>query len=376
MTVIVDPPATAGGTDYGPSQVRQMTMNTSDVLAQRLCNQKLSSPDFAEPVEVVRWFGAVQAQDFNGAKWALALRMREATNALIQSAYDEGRIVRTHVMRPTWHFVAREDIRWLLHLTAPRVNVKSGSGYRMFELDAATFKRSNKVIANALKGGKHLTRSALKTLLNRAGIDADNPVRLAHIVLRAELDGVVCSGPMYGKQFTYMLFDERIPPTTKTFDREEALAELAGRYFKSHGPATVQDFVWWSGLTVADANLAIELIDRDLRKEMVEEKLYVGPRLRRAAMRSTYSTHLLPAFDEYNVAYKARHLVIDGGAPLRTWDALGPMIIVDGKAVGTWKRTGDKVTTLNMSNTLKKSQKLAIATAAERYTAFLGPDGQ
>ena len=348
-------------------------MNISDVLAQRLRNQKLSSPDFAEPVEVVRWCGAVQAQDFNGAKWALALRMREAKHVLIQRAYDEGRIVRTHVMRPTWHFVAREDIRWLLQLTASRVNIKSGSGYRMFELDTATLKRSNKVIANALKGGKHLTRSALKTLLNRAGINADNPVRLAHIVLRAELDGVVCSGPMDGKQFTYMLLDERVPQTTKTFSREEALAELARRYFKSHGPAAVPDFVWWSGLTVADANLAIELIDRDLRKEMVEEKLYVGPRPGRTATQTKYSTHLLPAFDEYNVAYKARHLVIDGAAPLSTWDVLGPMIIVDGKAAGTWKRTGDKVIALNLSNTLKQSQKLAIAAAVERYTAFVAP---
>jgi len=346
-------------------------MNSADVLAHRLRNQKLSSPHFDNPVDVVRWFGAVQAQDFNGAKWALALRMREATNAVIQTAYDEGRILRTHVMRPTWHFVTREDIHWLLQLTAPRVNIKSGSGYRMFELDAPTFKRSTKVIANALKGGKHLTRSALKALLNRAGIAADNPVRLAHIVLRAELDGVVCSGPMAGKQFTYMLLDERVP-AKKTFSRDEALAELARRYFTSHGPATVQDFVWWSGLTVADANRAIELIDRDLRKEMVEEKLYIGPRPGRAATQTKYSTHLLPAFDEYNVAYKARHLVIDGGAPLSTWDFLGPMIIVDGKAVGTWKRTGDKVITLNMSTGLKKSQKLAIAAAAERFTAFLG----
>ncbi|HET9713063.1 MAG TPA: winged helix DNA-binding domain-containing protein, partial [Pyrinomonadaceae bacterium] len=322
------------------------------------------------PVDVVRWFGAVQAQDFNGAKWALALRMREATNAVIQNAYDEGQIVRTHIMRPTWHFVAREDIRWLLQLTAPRVNIKSGSGYRMFELDAATFKRSNKVIANALKDSKHLMRSAIKTLLNRAGVNADNPVRLAHIVLRAELDGVVCSGPMDGKQFTYMLFDERVP-ATKTLSRQEALAELARRYFKSHGPATVQDFVWWSGLTMADANHGIQLIDKDLRKEMVDDKLYVGLRLRRGAMPSRCSAHLLPAFDEYNVAYKARHLVIDGAATLSTWNALGPMIIADGKAVGAWKRTGN-VLTLTMSNGLKKSHKLAIAAAAERYTAFLG----
>jgi len=351
-------------------------MNSSDVLALRLRNQKLSSPDFAEPADVVRWFGAVQAQDFNAAKWALALRMREPAHSAIQSAYDEGRIVRTHVMRPTWHFVAREDIRWLLQLTAPRVNVKSGSGYRMFELDAACFKRSNRVIENALRGGKHLTRSDLKTLLNRAGIAADNPVRLAHILLRAELDGMVCNGPMAGKQFTYMLFDERIPANTKTFNRDEALAELARRYFRSHGPATVQDFVWWSGLTVADARHAIELIEGDLRKEMVEDELHVGPRSVRAVKPARYSTHFLPAFDEYNVAYKARHLVLDGQAGLSTWGFLGPMIIVDGKAVGTWKRTGNKVITLNMSNALKKSQKLAIAAAAERYTAFVGLDKQ
>lgn len=348
-------------------------MNNSDLLAHRLHNQKLSSPDFDEPEYVVRWFGAMQAQDFNAAKWALALRMREATNAVIESAYNEGRILRTHVMRPTWHFVAPEDIRWLLRLTAPRVNIKCGPNYRKFELDAASLRRSNKVIENALKGGKHLARAALKTLLNRSGIAADDPVRLAHILLRAELDGVVCSGPMMGKQFTYALLNERVP-ATKTLDREEALAKLARRYFNSHGPATVHDFVWWSGLTVADANQAIEVIDRDLRKEMVEEKRYLEPRSVRAATRAGHSTHLLPAFDEYNVAYKAREMVVDRRASLTTWDLLGPTIIVDGRAVGTWKRGGNKtpaMITLNTSNGLKKSEKLAITAAAERYTAFL-----
>ena len=345
-------------------------MNSSDVLAHRLRNQKLASPDFDKPADVVRWFGAMQAQDFNAAKWALALRMREGTNAIIESAYNEGRILRTHVMRPTWHFVAPEDIRWLLQLTAPRVNIKCGPNYRKFELDAASFRRSNKVIANALHGGKHLTRGELKVLLNRAGIAADDPVRLAHILLRAELDGVVCSGPRAGKQFTYALLDERVR-ATKTLNRDEALAKLARRYFTSHGPATVQDFVWWSGLTVADANEGVELIDRDLRKEMVEEKSYLRPRSSRAATPSKYSTHLLPAFDEYNVAYKAREMVVDGRASLTTWDLLGPTIIVDGKAVGTWKREGNKRITLNMPNGLNKSEKLAIAAATERYTAFL-----
>lgn len=353
-------------------------MNSSDVLALRLHNQKLSSPDFDKPADVVRWFGAMQAQDFQAAKWALALRLRNATNALIESAYDEGRILRTHVMRPTWHFVAPEDIRWLLQLTAPRVNIKSGPNYRKLELDAASFKRSNKVVASALQGGKHLTRSELKNLLNRSGIAADDPVRLVHILLRAELDGVVCSGPLVGKQFTYSLLDERVR-ATKMLSRDEALAKLARRYFTAHGPATVQDFVWWSGLTVGDANLGVELIDRHLRKAMVEEQFYLGPRPFRAAAPCMYSAHLLPAFDEYNVAYKARQLVVDVRASLKNWDLLDPTILVDGKAVGKWKRTGNNrslMITLNVSNGLKKSEKLAVVAAAERYTAFLGASSQ
>jgi len=351
-------------------------MNSSDVLAHRLCNQKLSAPDFDEPAGVVRWFGAMQAQDFNAAKWGLALRMREPANAVIESAYNEGQILRTHVMRPTWHFVAPEDIRWLLQLTAPRVNVKCGPNYRKLELDAASFRRSNKVIAKALKGGKHLTRSALKTLLNRSGIAADDPVRVGHILLRAELDGVVCSGPMAGKQFTYALLEERVC-ATRTLNRDEALAKLARCYFTSHGPATVQDFVWWSGLTVADANHGIEMIDRDLRKEMVEEKCYL--RSSRSVRAIGYSTHLLPAFDEYNVAYKAREMIVDRRASVDTWSLLGPTIIVDGRAVGSWKREGTRtsmIITLNMSNGLKKFENLAIRAAAERYAAFLGVSSQ
>src|ERR1044072_7342507 len=158
-------------------------MTNSDLFFTRLHNQKLSSTRFEKPVDVVRWLGAVQAQDFNAAKWALALRMRKATDAIVEEAFNKGEILRTHVMRPTWHFVAPEDIRWLLQLTAPRVNLRTGPNYRKFELDAALFKRSNRIFANALKGGKHLTRSALKKALNEAGIAADDTVRMAHILL-------------------------------------------------------------------------------------------------------------------------------------------------------------------------------------------------
>src|SRR5678816_659897 len=149
-------------------------MNTSDVLRQRLHNQKLSSSEIENPADVVRWLGAVQAQDYGAAKWALALRMRNATHALIEDAFNEGRIIRTHLLRPTWHFVAPEDVRWLLELTAPHVNRRSGSGYRMFELDDAVFKRSNKILTKALRGGKHLTRATLRDAFNKAGVAADN----------------------------------------------------------------------------------------------------------------------------------------------------------------------------------------------------------
>ena len=321
-------------------------MNSSDVVSQRLDNQKLSSSEFKKPVEVVRWLGAVQAQDYGAAKWALALRMRNATHAQIEDAFNEGRIVRTHVLRPTWHFVAPEDIRWMLELTAPQVNRKSGSGYRMFELDDAVFKRSNKILTSALRGGKHLTRAALKAELNKSGVPADDGVRLAHIMLRAELDGIVCSGPRAGKQFTYALLEERVPPA-KPLLRDEALFKLTQRYFTSHGPATLQDFVWWSGLTVADARRGIELAGE---KET---------RITQISNRIENPCHLLPAFDEYFVAYKDR----EGG--------LGPTIIINGQVAGTWKRDSSKVN-LNLMRPVNKSEQRAITKATEKYLEFTG----
>lgn len=342
-----------------------------NIVSQRLDNHKLSSSAFKKPVDVVRWLGAVQAQDFNGAKWALALRMRGATEAVVEEAFNDGQILRTHLMRPTWHFVAPDDIRWLLQLTAPRINVRCGPNYRKYELDNATLKRSNNALTRALQGGKHLTRSALKKVLNRSGIAADDTVRMAHILLRAELDGVVCSGPRIGKQFTYALLEERVP-VTRVLTRDEALAKLTQRYFTSHGPATLQDFVWWSGLTVADARHGIELVDRHVRQELIDEKVYLSPRAVKPP-KPTHSAHLLPAYDEYTVAYKDRQTIFarnDGKPSITTWGLLGPIVILDGQVVGTWKRTNNKVE-LNVPQDLKKSERSTIAQAVDRYEAFL-----
>lgn len=335
------------------------------IVPERLHNQKLSSPDCKTAVDVVRSLGAVQAQDFPAAKWALALRMRSATDRAIEDAFNEGQILRTHVMRPTWHFVAPEDIRWMLELTAPRVNARAGPYFRKYELDTAVFKRTNKILTKELQGGKHLTRAELRAALNKSGVAADDLIRLAHIMLRAELDGIVCSGPRVGKQFTYALIEERVP-AAKSLTRDEALAKLTERYFTSHGPATLADFVWWSGLTAADAKRGVEMIDRALRQELLNDKTYLLPRSTPATKSSAvYPSHLLPAYDEYSVAYKHREAVA----------GLGPTVIVDGKAAGTWKSTTGRQSvtiTVTPSRPLKKPETLAIAKSAERYAAFLG----
>ncbi len=315
---------------------------------------------------MVRWFGAVQSQDFEAAKWALALRMQSATNAAIEEAFNRGTILRTHVMRPTWHFVAREDIRWLLDLTAPGVNVRCGSGYRMFELDSVVFKRSHTILERALRGGKHLSRSELRQKLNESGVAANDSVRMGHILIRAELDRVVCSGPRIGKQFTYALFDERVP-ATKAIDRDEALAKLTRLYFRSHGPAMLQDFVWWSGLSTADAKRGLEVGGHSLERVTIGDKVYWGIRSAEAPIRSSTTAHLLPIYDEYLVAYKDRESVFDPRNGKPGWGSLGPAVVINGIAAGTW----NKAVEVKLTKALKKSERNALAHAMKRHAEFL-----
>jgi len=346
-------------------------MNSSDLVRARLHNQRLSSPDVKKPVDVLHWFGAMQAQDFSGAKWALARRMSDGTNTLIEKAFNEGKILRTHVMRPTWHFVAPDDIRWLLRLTAARVNVATGSNYRKLELDERTFTRCNKAIITALKNQEHLTRARLKTVINEAGVTADDPIRLAHILLRAELDGVICSGPRLNNQFTYTLLDKRVRNAT-VLDRDESLAKLTRRYFTSHGPATLRDFAWWSGLTVADAKLGLALAERHLTKISIDNELYWTSKEVVPVQLPLRSACLLPAYDEYLVAYKDRKaLFSDTGAQNVIF---GATLVLEGKIAGTWKVSNQKTTltlTLKPLEPLKRTEQLVISKEIDRYAHFL-----
>ena len=247
---------------------------TINIAYQRLRSQHLEGEPLHSAAEVVGWLGAVQAQEYAGAKWALGLRLRRTTEAAIEQAFDAGAILRTHVMRPTWHFVTPEDIRWMLALTAERVTSRMAYYDRQIGLNAAVYRQSGAALAKAMEGGKQLTRAEVTQALARAGIEAEGQ-RFIHLLMRAELEGLICSGARRGKQFTYTLMDERAPmPSGGQLTREEALAELTRRYFTSHGPAMLQDFGWWSGLTLADGKAGIEMASEHLEKATVDGKTY------------------------------------------------------------------------------------------------------
>lgn len=352
-------------------------MTRLDIAHQRLHNQRLSSQGFKKPADVVKWLGAVQAQDYYGAKWALGQRTKGLTDDDVEKEFADGQILRTHVMRPTWHFVTPADIRWLLRLTAPRVNVACSYYYRKLELDDAVFRRSNKVLAGALQGGKHLTREALRKAIQRAGIGNDDLLRSSHMLLRAELDGLICSGPRIGKQFTYALLDERAPQGID-LTPDEAIAELTRRYFTSHGPATSSDFTWWSGLAATDVKKGLEIVKRDLIKEVIDGQTYWLPSSTPTIKRVSKAAFLLPGFDEYLIAYKDRSAAIDQDDDNRSGRenfVFNSIIVWDGKIIGSWNRKIEKTSvaiTLSPLAPFSKTQTRAIAEAARRYGEFLG----
>ena len=351
---------------------------TADIVRHRLHNQFLTQTDITQPEEVVRRLGAVQSQDYAGGKWALGLRMDGATDAAIDQAFNEGKILRTHVMRPTWHFVAPEDIRWLLALTAPRVHAVNAFMYRKLELDQTIIKKSYQVLERVLQGGKQLTRSELGSAFEKTGISKAEGMRLGYFMASAELDGIICSGPRRGKQFTYALLEERAPKAAD-FKRDEALAELTRRYFATRGPATLHDFTWWSGLTMADAKEGMESVKRHFVSEEIEGKTYWFDSSNSPAAFKSPVAHLLPNYDEYFIGFKDRSAIGKMVSPLHPQEnsvALNAhIVIVDGQIVGGWRRTVKKDNVLlefMLIADLTKAQGRAVEEAAHQYGEFLG----
>jgi hypothetical protein len=355
-----------------------VTRSSTDIARRRLATQHLLTPTLTQPDEVVRRLGAVQAQDYGSAKWGVGLRTQGgAVDAAVERAVNEGSILRTHVLRPTWHFVTPADIRWMLALTAPRIKAAMAYYDRQLELDAAAFRRSNSVLTRALRDGTQLTRAELGQVFRRAGVHATGSQRLGHLLMRGELEGIVCSGARRGKQATYALLEERVAPAAP-LERDAALLELTGRYFATRGPATVQDFAWWSGLTVADATRGVEIAGRRLEREVIGDEAYWLEPQQRSQRRRGPTAHLLPNYDEYFIGFKNRSAIgerLSLATGVMVGDALrAHVIVVAGQLVGGWRRTLTKtavVVELTLLVDLTRQEHAAVVAAAQALGDFL-----
>ncbi|HKP12959.1 MAG TPA: winged helix DNA-binding domain-containing protein [Blastocatellia bacterium] len=350
-------------------------MASLDIPRLRLANQHISQTSLDKPADIVARLGAVQAQDYAGALWGIGLRMTSATEKEVEQAVADRSIVRTWPMRRTLHFVAAADVRWMLELLTPRVLAASAKNAAAVGLDEAMFKRSRKLFVRALEGGNQLRRDAMYRVLESDGIETGN-YRGLHILCRLSQEGLLCFGARDGKQPTFALLGEWVP-AAKTRPRDESLMELARRYFGGHGPATVQDFVWWSGLTVADARVAIEMAKSDLAREDFDGQTYWLAPSAPSGKEASPTAHLLPPYDEYTVAYTDRSAVLDPkyAKLINTGNGVfSPIIVIDGQVVGMWKRALKKdavVVTPTPFTKFSKAESRAIAVAAGRYGKFL-----
>lgn len=351
-------------------------MDRLEVAHRRLHNHHLSGAPLPDPVAAVRHLGASQAQEYAMAKWSLGQRSEGADDAAVQAALDRGTILRTHVLRPTWHFVAAQDARWMLALTGPRVRQTSRYYERQSGIDDDLVARATAVMGEALQGGRHLTRPQLQDALARAGIEAGG-IRLAYLVMAAELAAVVVSGVLRGKQRTYALLDERVPPTP-TLDADEALAELTRRYFVSHGPATVKDFRWWSSLTLTQIRRGLAIVGDDLTSVDVDGLTYWFAPAGAPPRDPSPTVHVLQGYDEYGVAYTegraATNIADLSVAPANTNQVIQPLVL-DSQVVGWWRRVVERdavVAEPHLAVPLDDGQRDAMRASFDRLAAFVG----
>ena len=351
-------------------------MTPQDISRLRLCNTGLTGSPFVSPAEAVSHSGAVQAQDFSAAAWSLGLRIRDATRDTIEQAFNDGKILRTHVMRPTWHFVMPEDIRWMLGLTASRVKAVLSHYDRKLGFDEALYARSNAAIVRALEGRSYRTRQELKGVLADAGIATDVQ-KLGHILVRAELDGLACSGPLRGKQFTYALLDDRVPQSGER-TREESLDLLARRYFTSHGPAQLRDFSWWSGLSGKDSLAALDRIRPDFEESAQGGKTYWSSPDAGTKNPPAPAALLLSIYDEYSIAYQDRSAISDKRdieRMIAAGNALTGIIVLDGRVAGSWRKaTKNSYIEIRLSpfRPLDENEREAVEREVSRYGRFVG----
>jgi hypothetical protein len=313
-------------------------MNNLRISALRLHQQQIINKTFATPQSLVAYMGAIQAQDYPMSKWAIGLRLPESTDSQIEAALDAGQLVRTHVLRPTWHIVSGQDVRWMLAISKKQIKSAMSSYDKTLGIDSATYHKTNDLIIRALEG-KNLTRAEVMSEIEKGGITT-NSSRAVHFMANAEIEGIVCNGVVRGKEQTYALMDEKVPKGV-VLSREEAISELTKRYFRSHAPATIQDFNWWSGLSMSDVRMGLESIKSQLESFEMDGRTYFMPK-ELVDIQQKESTFFLPAFDEYCVSYKNRDAVFSPawqGNAITSNGIFKPIIVVNGQVVGIWKRT-------------------------------------
>ena len=351
-------------------------LNPLQIVALRLGNHHLSGAPLSTPAQVVGRLGAMQAQDSPGAKWSIGIRLSGSTDTAIDRALVDGTILRTHLMRPTWHFVLPSDIRWIQQLTSSRVRAQMAFYARRAGLNEATSARSSALMAAALEDGQRLTRGEIAKLLAGNGI-APGGEGLGHLLMRAELDLVICSGGLKGRQQTYALLDAMVPPATPV-PRDEALAELTRRYLTGHGPATDRDLAWWCGLTLTEMRRGLEIIGPELESTMIADRIYWFVPTNVPAPRTATEAHLLQGFDEYVIAYSQSRYMIDlaGLLPIGADERLRiHVVLVDGQVVGRWRRVaikGSVTVDARIGKVLSAGQEAAVQAAVKRYGRFLG----
>lgn len=352
-------------------------MNSSEISAIRLANQCLNGNKFNAAEDAITYLTAVQSQDYLGAKWAISQRTGILTNSELDKLYNEGRFLRTHVMRPTWHFVMPEDILWMQKLTSSRVQKINAYYYKRRELDEKVLKKCNELISEALKNNNYKTREEISEfLLQAANIEAKGE-RLGAILMNAELEGLICSGPLKGKQFSYALIEERAM-NQRILSNDEALFELTKRYFTSHGPALIKDFAWWSGLTISEIKQGLELTKNILNSEQIKGQTYYFGEIIKAEPEEPGTIHLLPNYDELLIAYKDHSVssdIIKAKNNIDLMRILGNhIVIMDGQVIGGWKRIPKsknfEIQTSLLIN-LTKQQQQNLETEVEKFAKFI-----
>ncbi len=351
-------------------------MTLGDIANMRLINQQIAGTKLKTPKDIVNWMGAMQAQDLGMAKWAIGVRLPGSTENIIEDALNKAEIIRTHLMRPTWHFVSPDDIYWMLELTAPQIKSSMSSRDRELGLTKSVYSKSNKIIEKVLLKQKQLKREDIKAELENANISTDNN-RLSHLLFRAELEGIICSGEIYGSKQTYALLSERVP-NKKVLTRQEALEALAKKYFTSHSPATVRDFSWWSGLNLTEAKAGLEKVKSEFISETINSETYWFNGSLQKSKFNNDSIYLLPAYDEYIISYRDRSASLPLQQHKTTISSNGmfwPVVVINGHVSGTWKRTIKKenvIVDFSLFYSLNKKQKIIVEESANKFGNFLG----